>query len=222
MVSTASSLAPSLRWGILATGWISQKFALDLLIAPSTRGVDDIASHKIAAVASRSVDSADSFVRKIWSEAGLPYDKEAENVKKLGSYEELYESDQIDVIYIGTPHSHHYRNAHDALSAGKSVVCEKPLTVNAAQAEVLVNLAKEKNVFLMEAVWTRMQPVAEEVQQIAKSGILGELRGVQAELCIDFEVENLDPSHRMVAPELAGGALLDLGSVRLILIGHMS
>lgn len=98
---------------------------------------------------------------------------------------------------------------HDALSAGKNVLCEKSLVVNAAQAQTLIDLAREKNLFFMEAVWTRFQPYAYKLQEVVRSGVIGELRGVQAELCVDFSSQSEE--HRLLNPYLAGGALLDLG-----------
>ncbi|GAA5968642.1 hypothetical protein JCM11641_007709 [Rhodosporidiobolus odoratus] len=197
------------RWGILATGWISTKFALDLLVDPSTREVSDV-KHRIVAVGSRSKDSAAGFVDKVWQEAGRTEGKD--QVSLYGSYEELVNDANIDCIYVGTPHSHHYANVHLALSAGKNVLCEKALTVNVAQAEVLVKLAREKNLFLMEAVWTRFQPYAYKLQEVIRSGAIGSIRGFAADLCIDFtRTVTKDPSHRIYNPVLAGGALLDLG-----------
>lgn len=155
-------LQQPLRWGILGAGWISSKFVLDLLIPSSTRGAGDV-THAVAAVASRSHAKAAAFVDEQWTAAGPLNKADKAGVAIYGSYEELYQSAAIDVIYIGTPHSHHYENAHAALSAGKHVLCEKPLTVNAAQAKLLVQLARSKSLFLMEAVWTRFQPVHYQV-----------------------------------------------------------
>ncbi|GAA5853313.1 hypothetical protein JCM8547_000281 [Rhodosporidiobolus lusitaniae] len=197
------------RWGILATGWISTKFSLDLLIDPATRDVSDV-KHKIVAVGSRSKESAQKFVDKVWDEAGVKQGKE--DVKLYASYEELVQDPNIDAIYVGTPHSHHYKNVHLALSAGKNVLCEKSFTVNAAQAEALVKLAREKGLFMMEAHWTHFQPYAYKIQEVVSSGIIGEVRALSADLCMDFtKMAAADPSHRLVNPHLAGGALLDLG-----------
>lgn len=140
----------ALRWGICSTGWISTKFSLDLLIAPSTRNVSDVA-HVISAVASRTLESAFNFVDKVWSEAGV--EKPAQGVVKLfGNYQEMFESNEVDIVYIGTPHSHHFIYAHAVLTAGKHLLCEKSLTVNAAQTKILIDLARKQNVFFMEAV----------------------------------------------------------------------
>lgn len=118
----------------------------------------------------------------------------------------------VDCIYVGTPHSHHYANVYACLSAGKNVLCEKSLTVNAPQASALIDLARSKNLFFMEAVWTRFQPYAYKLQEVIESGAIGQVRAVQAELCADFgPTAKENPDHRLVNPYLAGGALLDLG-----------
>ncbi|GAA5984692.1 hypothetical protein JCM10908_003462 [Rhodotorula pacifica] len=197
------------RWGILSTGWIANKFALDLLVDPTAREVSDV-KHEIVAVGSRSKDSAQRFVDRTWEEAGIKTGKD--KVKLYASYGELYADESVDCIYVGTPHSHHYANVHAALSAGKNVLCEKSLVVNAQQAKVLIDLAREKNLFFMEAVWTRFQPYAYKLQEVLDSGAIGQIRAVQAELCVDFgPTAAKDPEHRLVNPYLAGGALLDLG-----------
>lgn len=118
----------------------------------------------------------------------------------------------VDCIYIGTPHSHHFDTAYAALQAGKNVLVEKPMTVNAKQAETLVQLARDKGVFLASALWTRCLPYTLKLQEVLASGAIGEIRGVTSEFSIDATgLVSRDPGHRMVNPELAGGALLDLG-----------
>lgn len=153
-----------------ASRWISTKFSLDLLSDPLTRDVTDV-KHVIGAVASRSVAKAGQFVNDVWKEAGVTTGKEA--VKLYGSYDEIYaskvsspraervvppagasacggasltetNSQDVDVLYIGTPHSNHYQNCVAALTAGKSVLCEKSLVVNGEQAAALVDLARSK------------------------------------------------------------------------------
>lgn len=115
----------------------------------------------------------------------------------------------VDCVYVGSPHSHHYAHVHAALSAGKNVLCEKSLTVNASQAAALIQLARDKNLFFMEAVWTRFQPYSYKVQEVIRSGAIGDVVAVQAELCADFTSQS--DGHRLRNPYLAGGALLDLG-----------
>ncbi|KWU44608.1 NAD(P)-binding protein [Rhodotorula sp. JG-1b] len=197
------------RWGILSTGWIANKFTLDLLVDPCTRQVSDV-RHEVVAIGSRSKESAQRFLDATWKEAGVSTGKE--NVKLYASYGELFRDESIDCVYVGTPHSHHYANVHAALSAGKNVLCEKSLVVNAKQAQALIDLARSKNLFLMEAVWTRFQPYAYKLHEVLDSGAIGQIRAVQAELCVDFgPTAAKNPEHRLVNPYLAGGALLDLG-----------
>jgi len=226
----------------LSAGWISTMFVTDLLADPAARGVADV-RHVVAAVASRSADKAEQFVKDTWAGAKAEY-KEGE-VKTYGDYAQLF-TDKVSplaragecqqapclelangrlltkpplhlhsrvqqdvvVVYIGTPHSNHYQNAHEALTAGKHVLCEKSLTVTAAQAQALAEIAHAKGLFLMEAVWTRFQPITYKIQDVLASGVLGEVCAVQSQLGINWKG---DDSHRMVNPDLAGGALLDVG-----------
>ncbi|KAF2182838.1 NAD(P)-binding protein [Zopfia rhizophila CBS 207.26] len=142
----------------------------------------------------------------------LPPRSQSSTAKAYGSYKELVADPNIDIIYVATPHSHHYQNARLCLEAGKHVLCEKAFTVNAEQAKILINIAREKTLFLMEAVWTRFFPIAKEVREVVKSGKIGEVKRVFADLSFSNDVENeFGTSHRMVNLDLAGGALLDLG-----------
>ena len=130
-----------------------------------------------------------------------------------GSYAELVADKNVDIIYVATPHSHHYQNTMLCLNAGKHVLCEKAFTVNAAQAKKLVELAKKKNLFLMEAVWTRYFPLSIEIRKMIESGDLGTVHRVIADLSFNQDVENTwGTEHRMVNMNLAGGALLDCTS----------
>ncbi|KAH8677402.1 hypothetical protein BX600DRAFT_506445 [Xylariales sp. PMI_506] len=196
----------TVRWGIMATGGIAQTFTKDLLTNPGSRGVNDI-THKVIAVASSSsVESARSFVSKV---------NAPEGVKTYGSYAELVADPDVDIVYVATPHSHHFQNAMLALEARKNVLCEKALTVTVAQARKLVETAKAKNVFFMEAVWTRYFPLSIKVRELVKSGAIGTVYRVIADNSFSSNAENGELSwpddHRMVNPDLAGGAMLDLG-----------
>jgi dihydrodiol dehydrogenase / D-xylose 1-dehydrogenase (NADP) len=135
--------------------------------------------------------------------------------KAYGSYEELVKDQNIDIIYIATPHSHHYQNAMLCLEAGKNVLCEKAFTTNADQAKVLVKKAKEKNLFLMEAVWTRYFPISVYVRELITSGKLGPIARVFADNSGAWiptdDPSNADNKSRMVNVDLAGGPLLDMG-----------
>ena len=176
------------RWGILATGVIAEKFA-DTVYAMKDEA-------EVAAVASRSREKAEAFA------AGHHI------AKAYGSYEELAADPDIDAIYIATPHSHHFENMKLCIMHGKHVLCEKPFTVNAAQAREAFRLAKEHKVFLMEAFWTRFMPVYQDVEQLLAKNAIGKLHLVTAQYGYTTPPER---TVRKFAPELAGGALLDIG-----------
>ncbi|TGZ84083.1 NAD(P)-binding protein [Ascodesmis nigricans] len=199
-----SSEPYTVRWGILACGWIASVFSEDLLRDPATRNVHDVHHHIQAVASSTSVDKAKDFIAKV---------KAPSSTTAYGSYEELVADPNIDIIYVATPHSHHFQNCLLALNAGKNVLCEKPFTVNAPQLEILIKVAKEKGVFMMEAVWTRFFPLSREVRRLVAEGEIGDVKKVFAwlDLAQDPEEKYKDGKHRMVNPDLAGGALLDLG-----------
>ena len=175
------------RWGILATGNIAHTFAQDLAEVP-----DAI----LAAVGSRRLDSAQAFAR----EYGAP--------AAYGSYEELVADPEVEVVYVATPHALHLENARLAFEAGKHVLCEKPLTLNAAEAEEMVALARRHDLFLMEAMWTACHPVVRRLGSDLRAGRFGAPRHLHAEL--GFRVE-APPEDRMLNPHLGASALLDMG-----------
>ncbi len=175
------------KWGIIGTGRISNLFA---------EALKSLDAAQIYAVGSRSEAGSKSFASK-WQ---VP--------KIYSSYDDVYSDRDVEIIYIGTPHNFHFKNVSDALNAGKHVLCEKPLTINAVQARTLVDLAREKGLFLMEAMWNRFQPWYSVVKQLMDDGSLGELNHFKADLSFQFDV---GPEHRIFNPNLAGGALLDLG-----------
>ena len=171
------------------------------MIDPSTRDVSDVKHIVTAAASSSSKERAKKFLE----ECGCPSE-----AKAYGSYEELVRDDNIDVIYIATPHSHHYQNAMLSLEAGKHVLCEKAFTVNAAQARKLAETARAKNLFLMEAVWTRWFPLSIQIRKTIADGILGPIHRVIADLSFGEDVEKTwGTTDRMVNMDLAGGAMLD-------------
>jgi predicted dehydrogenase len=176
-----------LRWGILGTGGIAHTFATDLRLTDS--GV-------VAAVGSRSQESADRFADEFGIEARHP------------SYESLVADPTVDVIYVATPHPSHRENAILALRAGKPVLVEKPFAMNAAEAAEIVAVAREENLFAMEAMWTRFLPHVVQIREWLAAGALGDLVTVTADHGQWFAE---DPEFRLFAPELGGGALLDLG-----------
>ena len=174
------------KWGILGPGGIAKAFAEDLKL---------LDAHSIAAVGSRSLSNAQSFSDTY---GGTPY----------GSYEELVADPQVDAIYVATPHPAHRDNVILALNAGKPVLCEKPFSVNATDAQHMVDAATKNNVALMEAMWARFLPHYAKVREIVASGILGKIHTVHADHGQRLADRDIP---RLVEPQLAGGALLDLG-----------
>ena len=175
-----------LRWGILATGGIAHAFARDL----RTAGLD------LRAVGSRRLEGARAFA------------EEFDVARVHGSYEALAADDDIDIVYIATPHPMHAENALLLLEHGKHVLIEKPFTLNADQAIAVRDLARAKGLLAMEAMWTRYLPHMIRIHDIIEAGTLGEIRAVFAD---HTQRISDDPAHRLNALELGGGALLDLG-----------
>lgn len=191
----------ALRWGVLGTGWVAHMMTADLV----ENGIT------VAAAGSRAQASADAFA----AEFGIP--------TAYGSYEALVADPTVDVIYVTTPNPFHFPHATLALNAGKHVLLEKPFTVNARQARKLVDLAAEKNLVLLEGMWTRFVPHMIRIREIIAAGTIGEVRTVIAD---HNQKLSSDPRHRINDPALAGGALLDLGiypvSLAVDLLGEPS
>jgi len=175
----------TLRIGILGTGRMAAVMA---------KAIASMKNETAVAVASRDPEKARAFAEKF----DIP--------KAYGSYEELCADPEVDLIYIASPHSHHMEHGMLCIHAGKPVLVEKSFTANAVQARKLIGLAKEKNVFLAEAIWTRYMPFVATMKEVLASGKIGEIVSGSANLGY-YTVEN----PRVVAPELAGGALLDVG-----------
>jgi predicted dehydrogenase len=176
-----------LGWGLIGTGGIAEMFAADLMFTDSGRA---------AAVGSRHLDSANRFA----DEFDIP--------NRHASYEALVADPDVDVVYVATPHPMHHANALLALHAGKPVLVEKAFTMNAAEAVELVAVARAEGLFLMEAMWTRFLPHIAEIRRLLAEGALGDIVSVTADHGQWFVK---DPDFRLFAPELGGGALLDLG-----------
>ncbi|XP_044724505.1 oxidoreductase family, NAD-binding rossmann fold domain-containing protein [Hirsutella rhossiliensis] len=198
----------TLRWGIIATGGIAEVFCKDLLTDPACREVYDVRHEIVAVSSSSSVDRATQFVTKIDGPS---------SIKAYGSYAELVADPQVDIVYVATPHSHHFQNAMLALHAGKHVLCEKSLTVTAAQAKTLVDTASAKGLFLLDAAWIRFFPLSIKIREMIAAGDIGSVHRTVADLSLnetngrDDGTVGLADSHRLVNKDLAGGALLDLG-----------
>ncbi len=175
------------RWGFIGTGRIASTFARDMAL---------IDEGEVVAVGSRRQESADAF-------------GDAFNVsRRYGSYEALVADPDVDAVYVSTPHPMHFENASLALNHGKPVLVEKAFTMNATEARDLVALARAKDLFLMEAMWTRFLPHVTTVRDLVSRGVLGDLVMVEADNGRWFTP---DPNFRLFAPELGGSAMLDLG-----------
>ena len=175
------------KWGIIGTGNIAHVFARGLQALP------DAALH---AVGSRSQESADKF----GDEFGL--------ARRYASYEDVANDPDVDAIYISTPHHLHRDNTLLCLAAGKPVLCEKPFAINAAQAAEMIDAARAKRVFLMEAMWTRFLPIIVRARELVAEGAIGEVRMLQADFGFRTQV---NPQGRLFNPDYGGGALLDVG-----------
>lgn len=177
----------TIRWGILGVGRIARKFASDLRLAGNC---------ELIAIGSRTQQSAEEFNK----EFPVKYCHYA--------YKELAQNPEVDVIYIATPHNLHYENTLLCLQHNKAVLCEKPFAMNRKQAIEMINLAKEKKVFLMEALWTKFHPHYIKTLKIVKQGLLGEIRSV----LVNFGFKPIPPvPARLFDPELGGGTVMDIG-----------
>jgi predicted dehydrogenase len=177
----------TIRWAILGTGWIASEFA---------QGLAELPDAELVAVGSRTAGSASRFAGRFQ----VP--------RCHASYQALVEDPDVDVIYVATPNPLHREHCLLCLHSGKPVLCEKPFALNADQAGDMVQAARENQIFLMEAMWSRFFPLMAKVRALVDEGAIGEVQMLVANLCIRFD---FDPSDRRYAPDLGGGALLDLG-----------
>lgn len=194
-------MTPSpLRWGLLGTGKIAGDFAKDLSF---------LDGHQVAAVGSRHLETARAFAARF------------SPARAHGSYEALVADPGVDIVYVATPHPFHLPNTLLALEAGKPVLVEKPFAMTGAEARQMVAAARQRGLFLLEAMWMRFLPHIRLVQSVIASGLIGEVQSVQADHGWAIPP---DPKGRHFAPELGGGALLDLGiytvSLATMLLGR--
>lgn len=175
----------SFKIGILGAGWIAGKMA---------ETVSAMDGYEISAVASRSIEKARDFANK-WN---IP--------NAYGSYEALVSDNDIDLVYVATPHSHHFQHAKLAVENGKHCLVEKSFTANAHEAKQLLDFAEKNGVFVTEAIWTRYMPLSHKIKELIDGGAIGEPRLLSASLCYPLE-----DKERITNPALCGGALLDVG-----------
>lgn len=175
------------NWGIIGAGNIAGNFAEDLKLLPQAR---------LKAISSRSTERASEFARKynipVWHD----------------SWDAMAADPGVDIVYVATHHPFHFQNTCACLEAGKAVICEKPIAMNRRELEIMVRIAREKKVFLMEAIWSRFLPSTRKVLEFKNSGELGQLTNVVADF--GFRLE-FDSEHRLFDPAKGGGALIDIG-----------
>ena len=177
-----------IRWGIIGLGGIARHFVKDLAL------VNDA---ELTAVASRSIDKAKDFSKEYGAKMSF------------GSYQDLFECNEVDVVYIATPHTSHCALSIEAMNHGKHVLCEKPMGVNHGEVERMVAVAKKQNVFLMEALWSRFNPSIVNTKKLIDNGTIGGLKYLHADFA--FYALDRDEGGRLLNPNLAGGTLLDIG-----------
>ncbi len=177
----------NIKWGIIGLGNIAKSFAKDF---------QSVQGGTILGAASRSIEKAKAFC----SDFNIP--------KAFGNYSDLINDPEVDAIYIATPHNLHFQNSIDCLSAGKAVLCEKPITTDSEELETLMKEHQMHETYLMEAMWTYFLPPIQKVKQWLRDGEIGELKYVMANF--GFNAPH-DPKNRLFNPDLAGGALLDIG-----------
>lgn len=178
--------APPLRWGVLGTGWIAQRFVASLL---------EFTQQEVAAVGSRSLESASAFA----TAAGVP------EARAYGSYDELVADDDLDVVYVATPHHLHLSHTLLALDAGRNVLVEKPMGLDDDEVARMEAVALEHRLFLREALWSQYLPKFDVIRQLLDDGALGDVHSVQADLGEHFPAD-----HRILDAALAGGPRYDL------------
>ena len=175
------------KWGIMGAGWISGKFAADLAHSPNT---------ELVAVASQTKEKAEQFAQQY----GV--------ARAYGNYDDFVQDEEVEIVYIGTLHPMHKDGVLRCLRAGKAVLCEKPFTMDAAEADELIAVARENDTFLMEAMWTRYLPPIVETRKWLADGYIGEVKALTANFSRDV---GWKPEHRLLDKKLGGGSLLDTG-----------
>lgn len=190
---------PSLRWGIIGTVLISSWFVEDLILDRPNK----VANHIIQAIGGSSLQKAQVFFEKYPS---------GNTVSVYGSYKELYEDPNVDIVYIGTPHALHKTNCLDAIRAGKHVLCEKAFTLNSAEAEEVIAEAERQGVFVMEAMWTRFMPLVEKLRELLhQEKAIGDIHRASCDFSLPMDLSSFPSTSRLKNPALGAGSLLNIG-----------
>ncbi|CRG86588.1 putative oxidoreductase C513,06c [Talaromyces islandicus] len=190
---------PTVRWGIVATGMISSWFVEDILLERQDAKVE----HVIQAIGSSKLEKGQEFKNTFCPE---------QNPRIYGSYEEVYSDADVNIVYIGTPHGYHYRDCMQAIAAGKNVLCEKSLTINAKQAKEIFDAARAKNVYVAEAMWLRHRPLFRELGRLLhQEKVIGDVTRIFSDFASGVDIESLPPTSRYRDLTLGAGSLLDIG-----------
>ncbi len=191
-------MIPKIRWGIIGCGLIAPKFF---------QAMENTGEGQVVADASKSLHRAKRLQKKL----GIS--------QAYGSYDEMLHCEKLDAVYIANTHAEHAVAAKLCLEYGVPVLVEKAFTRNAKEAEEVIELARDKTLFCMEAMWTRFNPATTKVRELLRDGVIGEVRDVRAAFCVKMNLlsPKMAPWNRMYSPRLAGGALLDIGSIRSLM-----
>ena len=176
-----------IRWGIMGLGHIANKFASDMLLSDEA---------ELYAVASRDLGKAKAFGANFHSK------------KFYGSYEEMVKDENVDVIYVATPHSCHFENTMLCFKNNKSVLCEKPMGLDSHQVKEMIKEARSRNLFLMEGMWTRFIPAIKKLMELLQQNSIGDIQSLEADF--GFKAD-FDPEARLFNKKLGGGSLMDVG-----------
>lgn len=188
----------AINWAIMGAGHVSHKFAKSFH--------EGVGNSKLHGVASRTLEKAEEF-------AGI-YSIE----KAYGTYEQMLQDEQVDMVYIGSPHGLHKEHVLMCIEHGKGVLCEKAFCINQEEAKTMVEAAQEKGTFLMEAMWTRFLPATRAIEQYIKDGHLGKVRFIKVNIGFDGQ---FDPEWRLYKKDLGGGAILDIGIYAMAFISML-
>ncbi|KAI7284575.1 hypothetical protein KC352_g5515, partial [Hortaea werneckii] len=204
VISDPAAGAPTVRWGIVATGMISDWFVTDIL-KPNWPGKS--ANHIVQAIGSSSLEKCQKFMEQSVNPA-----KPAVQPTLYGTYQGVYDDPDVDCVYVGTPHSFHKQGCLDAIEAGKNVLCEKPFTMNVKEAEEVFEAAEKKGVFVMEAMWTRFYPLMQTLRKLLhETKELGTIYRTFCDFGMDVDIASLPDGSRYKEISLGAGSLLDIG-----------
>lgn len=194
----------TLNWGILGAGNISGQFVHDLLL---NNLENKEIKHVVRTIGCSSVEKGNGFIK----DNNIVEDNNEGIVPVVESYEQFYKNKDINVVYIGTPHVFHKEQVIECLNNGLHVLCEKPMTINCKQSTEIFELAKSKNLFLMEAVWTRFLPIVNQIKSVIDSKEIGDVFRLFADFAFNGELDSTPKESRVRNKHLGAGALLDIG-----------